>query len=69
MDKKIVGIIVGAFIAGIILTVFSYHAYVVYSMKTTVEKNDVILKQVVDFINKGVAAQQPQSGAAPAKTK
>lgn len=46
--KKIITI---SFIAGILLTVFCYHAYIVYSLKSSVAQHEIVLQQIVNLIN------------------
>lgn len=44
--------IITSVIAGVLLTIFSYHAYTVYSMKKAVITQGQAIAQIVDFINK-----------------
>ena len=66
-------IIIATFIAGVILTVFTYQAVTIYELRTVVAQDHSTVLQVVDFLNKatqGTQAQpaQPQTQApAPAK--
>lgn len=63
-----------AFALGIILTVFSYQAYTIYQLRTTVADDHANLQQVVTFLNTQIqASQQAQAGqqgsvAAPVQT-
>lgn len=43
--------IIISFIAGILLTLFSYHAYTVYKFKKTLIAHETSINQIVSFIN------------------
>ncbi len=55
MKKAIIG---GAFILGIILTVFAFQAITIYQLRTQVANDHTTLVQVVDFLNQNIQAQQ-----------
>jgi|GEM_PF-3882614 len=59
--SQIISIIVGAFVAGIILTVFSYQAYTIYEFRAQINNDHAALTQVVDFLNQNI--QQAQQAA------
>jgi len=65
MNKKH---IITAFVAGILLTIFAYHAYTVYTFRSAInaqarliQEQGVALSQVIEFLNKATA-QTPQGG-------
>jgi len=59
--SQIIWTVVSAFIAGIILTVFSYQAYTIYQFRSQIENDHATLVQVVDFLNQNIQqAQQAQ---------
>lgn len=59
MNKKtIITTVTAGFIAGILLTIFSYHAYMVYQFKSQllqvegiVNQQGVALQQIINLIN------------------
>ncbi|MDD5165333.1 MAG: hypothetical protein PHG25_02235 [Candidatus Pacebacteria bacterium] len=57
-----------AFVAGVILTVFSYQATTIYQLRAQMANDHATLAQVVDFINQGIQAQQAQLQQAQSKT-
>ena len=58
---QIISIVVGAFVAGVIITVFSYQAYTVYQFRSVVTNEHATLTQIVDFLNQNIQqAQQAQ---------
>lgn len=48
--------IIIAFIVGILITVFSYHAYTVYKFKKTLTAHDIAIAQIVNLINSSLQA-------------
>ena len=72
--SQIIATIVGAFVAGIIVTVFSYQAYTIYEFRAQITNDHAALTQVVDFLNQNIqqaqqAAQAQKSGAAGATSQ
>ena len=51
-------VVISAFTAGIIITVFVYQAITVYKVKAQSDTDHAVLTQVVNFINQGIQAQQ-----------
>lgn len=75
MKKMKKTIIAGAFVLGIILTVFAYQAITIFQLRTQIANDHVTLTQVVDFLNQNIQqAQQKAVGGssqvqAPAAAK
>jgi len=70
--SQIISISIGAFVAGVIITVFSYQAYTIYQLRSVVSTDHATLTQVVDFLNQNIQqaqqAQQAQQKSAPVQT-
>ena len=72
-------IIAGAFVLGIILTVFAYQAITIFQLRTQIANDHTTLTQVVDFLNQniqqaqqkavqgGTQVQAPSSASTPVK--
>jgi len=56
-------IIIGAFVVGVMLTVFAYQAVTVFQYRTQAANDHATLTQVVDFLNQNI--QQAQQKAVP----
>ena len=56
---KIYQIILSAFFAGVILTVFCYQAYTIYTLRSVVADDHTAITQVVGFINSQIQAANP----------
>ena len=50
-----------AFVVGIVLTVFVYQAYTIFSLRTQIANDHVTLTQVVDFLNQNIQQAQQKS--------
>ncbi len=51
-----------AFVAGVMLTIFFYQAYVIYTLQSTVANDHATITQVVSFINSQMQASEANSG-------
>ncbi|MEK7555613.1 MAG: hypothetical protein AAB516_02225 [Patescibacteria group bacterium] len=59
--------IIIAFILGIIVAVFGFHAYFVYQLREQVAKNTNDLVQIVNFLNQNTQTPQMPTNQPPAE--
>jgi len=51
-----------AFVVGVVLTVFVYQAYTIFSLRTQIANDHATLTQVVDFLNQNIQQAQQKTG-------
>ena len=56
MNKNITFLVFGG-----IITAFCFHAYTVYQMRKSVIQQGIAITEIVGFINKTMAQNQPQT--------
>ena len=60
--KNLIILIASAFVAGVILTVFTYQAFTVYQLRSQAQTDHTTILQIVNFLNQNI--QQAQNAAA-----
>lgn len=61
------GIIITAFVVGVILTIFVYQAVTIFQLRSQVAGDHATLTQVVDFLNQNIQQAQQQNQQQVAK--